>query len=147
VSDVTLGWTKEDAPRWDADKQRLFTTEALAAVGMEAPQAGYAIADEWWRVTNDGGDVVGYGWLDTEWGNAQIALLVGDGHRGRGIGDFILRRLEEEARARGLNYIYNVVPDGHPNRAWMTQWLLLHGFLASPHGDLRRQVSIGAPAS
>src|SRR5438046_780093 len=67
VSDVMLGWTKEDAPRWDADKQRLFTTEALAAVGMEAPQAGYAIADEWWRVTNDGGDVVGYGWLDAEW--------------------------------------------------------------------------------
>jgi len=104
-----LGWTKEDAPRWDADKQRLFTTEALAAVGMEAPQAGYAIADEWWQVTNDGGDVVGYGWLDTEWGNAQIALLVGDGHRGRGIGDFILRQL---ASRRGPVYARRCVRRG-----------------------------------
>jgi hypothetical protein len=29
----------------------------------------------------------------------------------RGVGDFILEHLEDEAAARGLNYSYNVVPD------------------------------------
>ena len=30
---MTLHWTKEDDPRWDAAKQRLFGPEDLAAVG------------------------------------------------------------------------------------------------------------------
>src|SRR3984893_10482567 len=48
-ADMTLTWTKEAAPRWDADKQRR------------------------WRVT-DGDDVAGYGWLDTECGDARITF-------------------------------------------------------------------------
>jgi N-acetylglutamate synthase-like GNAT family acetyltransferase len=60
--------------------------------------------------------------------------------RGGGAGEFIVNRLEAEAAARGLNYIYNVVPAGHPDPQWMTYWLTLHGFYPSPHGDLRRQV-------
>ena len=67
-------WTKENRPRWDADKDGLFTDADLAAVGFgERPAVGDAIADEWWvvRVADDGG-VAGYGWLDSEWGDAQI---------------------------------------------------------------------------
>jgi GNAT superfamily N-acetyltransferase len=137
---VTLHWTKENAPRWDADKQRLFGADGLAAVGLDEPAAGAALADEWWRVTDDGGGVVGYGWLDSEWGDAEITFLVGSGNRGHGVGAFILDRLEAEAAARGLNYIYNVVPASHPDRAWMTHWLTLHGFFPSGSGELRRQV-------
>jgi GNAT superfamily N-acetyltransferase len=133
-------WTKETRPRWDADKQAAFDTVALASVGMQAPASGAAIADEWWRVADDAGNLVGYGWLDSEWGDAQIAFLVVPLARGGGAGEFILNRLEAEAAARGLNYIYNVVPAGHPDPQWMTYWLTLHGFYPSPLGDLRRQV-------
>jgi N-acetylglutamate synthase-like GNAT family acetyltransferase len=137
---VSLHWTKEDAPRWDADKQRLFGADELAAVGFDEPATGAALADEWWQVTDDDGSVLGYGWLDSEWGDAEITFVVGSGNRGRGVGAFILDRLEAEAAERGLNYIYNVVPDSHPNRAWMTHWLTLHGFFPSASGELRRQV-------
>ena len=34
---MALHWIREDAPRWDADKQRLFGPEELAAVGYEPP--------------------------------------------------------------------------------------------------------------
>jgi hypothetical protein len=34
---MTLTWTKEASPRWDADKQRLFGPAELAAVGLAAP--------------------------------------------------------------------------------------------------------------
>ena len=37
---MTLHWTKEDDPRWDADKQRLFGPEDLAAVDLDPPSAG-----------------------------------------------------------------------------------------------------------
>jgi hypothetical protein len=37
---VTLHWAKEDAPRWDADKQRLLGPAELAAVGLTPPAAG-----------------------------------------------------------------------------------------------------------
>ncbi len=143
-----MGWTwvKEATPVWDADKQRLFGPPDLAAVGMAPPDPGQALADEWWRVVDDRGDVVGYGWLDTEWGDAQITFLVAADRRGLGVGEYVLDRLEDEAAARGVNYIYNVVPASHPDPAWMTYWLELHGFYPGT-GDLRRQVRARRPSS
>lgn len=142
-----LRWQKEDLPRWDDDKQRLFDDDALLSVGMDRPAPGVALPDEWWRVTGDDGAVVGYGWLDSEWGDAQITFFADPARRGAGIGAFILDRLEHEARKRGLNYIYNVVPDSHPDRAWMTAWLEQHGLHESAQGDLRRRVgAVRSPA-
>src|SRR5208337_908633 len=104
---MALTWTKENSPRWDADKQRVLGPAELAAASPGEP-----VANEWWRVT-DSGEVAGYGWLDSEWGDARITFVVAPGRRGRGVGAFILEHLEDEAAARGLNYIYNVVPDTH----------------------------------
>ncbi len=59
---MTLHWTKEDDPRWDADKQRLFGPDDLAAVDLDPPAAGAPVADEWWQVTGDDGQVAGV-WL------------------------------------------------------------------------------------
>ncbi|GAB2479969.1 benzoate-CoA ligase family protein [Jatrophihabitans fulvus] len=139
-----LHWRKEEIPRWDDAKQRLFGDAELASVGMTRPGSGDVVANEWWQVTDDAGTVLGYGWLDSEWGDAQISFLVAPAHRGAGIGEFVVGRLEAEAAARGLNYVYNRVPDGHPDAAWMTDWLVSHGFSGSPDGTLRRRV--GAPA-
>jgi GNAT superfamily N-acetyltransferase len=134
-----LGWTRENTPRWDADKRRLFGPGELAATGLSAPAPDAPVADEWWRVTGDSGQVVGYGWLDSEWGNAEITFLVAACHRGAGIGGYIVDRLEAEAAARGFNYIYNVVPPASPHRDWVTAWLLQRGFTPGD-GDLRRRV-------
>jgi GNAT superfamily N-acetyltransferase len=108
-------------------------------VGFAAPAPDEPMADEWWRVSDDDGTVVGYAWLDSEWGDAEITFLVDPARRGAGIGGFIVNQLEAEAAARGLNYIYNVVPRSHPDPVWMTGWLLGHGF-GNGHGDLRRRV-------
>ncbi len=135
-----MEWIKEDLPRWDADKQRMFDDPALLSVGMDRPGDGAPLADEWWHVVGDDGVIAGYGWLDSEWGDAQITFFVDPARRGDGIGEFVLDHLEDEARKRGLNYIYNVVPDTHPDRAWMTEWLASHGLEESAHGDLRRRV-------
>jgi GNAT superfamily N-acetyltransferase len=144
---MNLSWHKDDDPRWDADRQRLFGPSELASVGLSRPDDGAAVADEWWRVTDDAGELVGYGWLDSEWGDAQISFLVAPAHRGRGVGAFIVARLEDEARRRGLNYIYNVVPDSHPDRRWMTHWLSLHGFRDGGRGELRRAIASTRPGA
>jgi N-acetylglutamate synthase-like GNAT family acetyltransferase len=70
--------------------------------------------------------------------------MVAPGRRGRGAGAFILERLEDEAAARGLNYIYNVVPDTHADGPWIRNWLSTHGFHEASRGQLRRQVIASA---
>jgi GNAT superfamily N-acetyltransferase len=134
-----LAWIREDGPRWDADKRRLFGPAELAATAFTPPEPGAPVADEWWHVGDSSGEVVGYGWLDTEWGDAEVTFLVAAGRRGEGIGEFIVDHLEAEAAARGLNYIYNVVPATNPDPAWITAWLVARGFVAGD-GDLRRRV-------
>ena len=140
-----LTWIREDGPRWDADKQRLFGPAELAATALTPPEPGAPVADEWWHVTDSSGAVVGYGWLDTEWGDAEVTFLVAAGRRGAGIGEFIVDHLEAEAAARGLNYIYNVVPATSPDPAWITAWLVARGFVAGD-GDLRRRVRERTPS-
>ena len=66
-------------------------------------------------------------------------MLFRSARRGAGIGAFILDRLEEEAAARGLNYIYNVISATHPDPDWIAHWLTSHGFVPGT-GDLRRRV-------
>lgn len=134
-----LRWIKEDAPHWDADKQRIFGPSELAATGLTRPADGAPVADEWWHVADESGEIVGYGWLDTEWGDAEVTFIVAAGRRGQGIGEFIVDRLVAEAAARGLNYIYNVVPATSPNPGWVTAWLIEHDFVTGD-GDLRRRV-------
>ena len=137
-----LQWIREDAPRWDADKQRMFGPTEIAATALTPPDPGAPVADEWWRVADAAGAIVGYGWLDSEWGDAEVTFLVAPGRRGEGIGEFIIDHLEAEAAARGLNYIYNVVPATSPDPEWVTAWLVRRGFVAGD-GDLRRRVREG----
>ena len=35
---MTLTWTKENSPRWDADKQRVLGPAELAAAGLARPR-------------------------------------------------------------------------------------------------------------
>ena len=90
--------------------------------------------------TEDGA-VVGYGWMDATWGDAEILLVVDPARQKRGAGGFILENLEREAARHGLNYMYNVVPPTHPDREGITKWLSSRGFVRS-HDDesLRRRV-------
>lgn len=138
MSDMT--WVREDTPRWDGAKQRLFGPAELASVGLAQPAPDSVLADEWWRVADPSGAVVGYGWLDAEWGDAEIRFVVAPDRRGERIGEFIVDRLEREAAARGLNYIYNSVPATHPDRDWMSEWLVAHGFQSRRGTELRRRV-------
>ena len=101
--------------------------------------AGDLAPGEWFRV-EDGGTVVGYGWMDCTWGDAEILLAVDPAARGRGVGTFILDRLEEEAASRGLNYLYNSVRPGHPERESVTRWLTARRFAPAGDGLLKRRV-------
>ena len=134
-----LTWVKDDDPRWDADRERVFATVPEGVFRAEARTAGERLSSDWWRV-QDGDRVVGYGWLDDVWGDAEILLAVEEGARGSGVGAFALARLEEEAAARGLNYVMNVVRDTHPEAAAVTAWFQAHGFSGTDDGRLRKRV-------
>jgi N-acetylglutamate synthase-like GNAT family acetyltransferase len=134
-----LRWVHEDDPRWDADRERIFATVPEGVFVTASRRPGERLSSDWWRVERDGA-VVGYGWLDDVWGDAEVLLAVDAGERGAGVGGFVLRHLEEEAAARGLNYVLNVVRDTHPERASVTAWLERQGFTAAEDGRLRKRV-------
>ena len=113
---MSYHWHKEESPRWDADKQRIFGAAELAAAGCPPRRRARRSRTSGGGSLDDSGTVVGYGWLDSEWGDAQISFLVSGGRAGRGHRRFVVDRLEDEARRRGFNYIYNVVPASHPDR-------------------------------
>jgi N-acetylglutamate synthase-like GNAT family acetyltransferase len=134
-----LTWVRDDDPRWDADRERVFATVPDGVFRAEARTAGERLSSDWWRVEADG-RVVGYGWLDDVWGDAEILLAVEQSARGTGAGAFALAHLEAEAATRGLNYVVNVVRDTHPDRAAVTAWFLAHGFTGTDDGRLRKRV-------
>jgi N-acetylglutamate synthase-like GNAT family acetyltransferase len=138
-----LTWVKDDDPRWDADRERVFATVPDGVFRAEARTPGERLSSDWWRV-EDGGRVIGYGWLDDVWGDAEILLAVDEGSRGTGAGAFALSRLEQEAAARGLNYVVNVVRDTHPERVAVTEWFVAHGFAGTDDGRLRKRVGDGS---
>ena len=87
--------------------------------------------------------MLGYGWMDCTWGDAEILLAVRAENGGRGVGTFILDRLEEEAATRGVNYLYNVVRPTHPERENVTRWLQGRRFEPSHDDDrLMRRVPV-----
>ena len=135
---MPLTWTHESPARWDADKQRIVGDAPPGVFSIGPFRTGDVLAGDWWRV-EDAGRVVGYGWMDYSWGDAEVLLAVDPAARRSGAGTFILDRLEEEAAGRGINYLYNVVPDAHPDRAGLESWLRRRGFAPSQEGGLLKR--------
>ncbi|MDQ0376030.1 GNAT family N-acetyltransferase [Amycolatopsis thermophila] len=135
---MALTWVKEESPRWDAAKRAAFG-DRPEVFGLE-PRDGQLLADEWWAA-RDGDEVVGWGRLDSAWGDAEILVVVRPERRGRGVGAFVLEHLEREAAREGLNYVYNSVRTTEPGDA--AGWLRRHGFTENPPGQLRKRVRAG----
>jgi N-acetylglutamate synthase-like GNAT family acetyltransferase len=117
----------------------VFATVPAGVFRTASRTPGERLESDWWRVERDG-RVLGYGWLDDVWGDAEILLAVEQDARGGGVGGFVLQHLEREAAARGLNYVVNVVRETHPQREQVTAWFLAHGFTGTDDGRLRKQV-------
>jgi N-acetylglutamate synthase-like GNAT family acetyltransferase len=133
-----LTWHRESSPRWDADKARIVGGAPEGVFAVASSTAGAVLPGDWWRADLDG-RVVGYGWMDHSWGDAEVLLAVDPVGQSSGVGTFILDRLDDEAAARGINYLYNVVPDAHPDPASLRRWLQRRGFAASQEGGLLRR--------
>lgn len=145
---VDLAWVREESPTWDADKQRVIGGAPDGAFLLSFGE-GDALPGEWWAV-RDGSDTVGYGRLDIGWGgDAEILLAVDPERQERGIGSYLLDHLEQEAAARDINYVYNVIRE-HERRDLVHDWLVVRGFRGAVDGDLRKRVvrrTVNAPAS
>lgn len=135
-------WIRENPALWDAGKARIVGGAPEGIFELPPRAEGELVAGEWWRVEEDG-RAVGYGWMDTVWGDAEILLAVDPAARGRGVGSFVLERLEAEAAARGLNYLYNVVRPTHPDHDAVVAWLEARGFERRRDGRLVKRVGGG----
>ena len=139
-------WIREPSACWDANKQRIIAGARPGVFDTRYRECchGDPVPGDWWRVEDAQADrVVGYGWLDVVWGDAEILLATDPELRGRGIGSFILSQLDREASLRGLGYIYNTVRPTHPDEHAVKAWLTSRGFQEKEDGRLVRRVGIG----
>ncbi len=133
-------WIHENPAYWDDAKAAIVGAADPGIFDLGARAIGDVVPGEWWRLERDG-EVVAYGWMDVNWGDAEILLAVAPGARGQGLGTNVLDRLEDEARARGLNYLFNAVRPGHPDREGVTRWLTARRFAPADDGVLKRSVA------
>lgn len=138
---MSFEWIAENPPYWDADKARLVgdAPQGIFDTRYSMLKPGDLVPGTWFRA-EETGNVVGYGWLDVNWGDAEILLATTGDARGRGVGTFILDQLEREAHRRGLNYLYNLVRPTHPEADTVTAWLQKRGFSPDADGRLQRPV-------
>ena len=74
---MALRYVHEPSARWDADKARLVggAPEQTFSKGWHKARAGgELLPGDWWRI-EDEGETVGYGWMDVNWGDAEILLV------------------------------------------------------------------------
>ena len=124
-----LSWVREDDPVWDADKRRVIGGAPDGAFVIPF-RDGEPVPGEWWSVREEGedGQILAYARLDIGWGgDAQILLAVDPARQEEGVGSFVLARLEDEAAARGINYVYNTIRE-HEQRDLVHDWLVVRGF-------------------
>ncbi|MBL4685195.1 MAG: GNAT family N-acetyltransferase [Nannocystaceae bacterium] len=138
---MELRWIHESPAIWDVGKARIVGsagTDVFEPSLIDRPE-GALVPSDWWRVEADG-KTVAYGWMDITWGDAEMGLAVEPDHQRKGVGTFVLDRLEEEAAVRGVHYLYNVVRASHPQQQDITQWLEARRFTSSQDGKLLRAV-------
>ena len=86
---MPLSWIHEETPRWDDAKSTIVGGSPEGALPPRAFAAGDLAPGEWFRV-EENGRVVGYGWMDCIWGDAEVLLAVDPSRQRCGIGGFIL---------------------------------------------------------
>lgn len=145
-SAVELTWRKDQGARWDADKARIVGGAPAGALDMRY-DADQRLPGDWWSALR-GDSVVGVGWLDATWGgDAEIGAAVAQDGQNTGVGTFVMQQLEREAAARGMNYVYNVVRETHPDRERVHDWLLNLGYRGSEHDGALRKRAEAAPTA
>ena len=149
---MTLQWQRIERPTWTGDLERIVGS-AEPGVFELAYRPGENLPGDWWQASDDtGGGALGFGWMDVGWGEAEILLAVDPAERGRGVGSFVLGRLEQEAVRRGLNYVFNTVAATHPSHDEVHDWLGVRGYrgrdddralrkLVSPDGDRQSEAA------
>jgi N-acetylglutamate synthase-like GNAT family acetyltransferase len=130
-----LLWIRELPAHMDEHKLTVLRSAGEGVFHAARSPRHALLPGDWWRVT-DGKKIVGYGWMDTSWGDAEILLAVDPESKRAGVGAFILERLETEARERGLNRLYNVIPTKHPEPEKLKAWLVKRGFTPVGEGGL-----------
>ena len=125
---MALMWTAEHPPRWDESKSRILGASPPGVFRYDGMTLGALVPGEWWRVEDEEGGVLGYGWMDVTWGWAPVLLAVAPEAREKGVGSFVIEQLVQEGARRGLHYVFNVIPDAHPDPEGLAMWLESRGF-------------------
>jgi hypothetical protein len=148
ASSYSFDWIEDDDPRWDGDREEVFSTvsEDLFPSSFRVP--GRRLPGTWWRL-KDGATSVAHGWLHIVSGRAVALLAVDEASMLSGASGFGVIQLGREASGRGFGRVLEMRRRRHPQCAAVTVWILgregvrLHG-ADGGHATSRRDGTPGA---
>ncbi|WP_158231574.1 GNAT family N-acetyltransferase [Sporosarcina sp. P18a] len=115
---------------WDTEKENIFAEIAEGTFeDLSNLELGTPLYQEWWKLIDENGRILGYGWVSYRNDDFEISLVVDTKHQGVGLGSFIMDKLEAIAVEKGFNEIVAIVKNTNPNSEVMIKWLFKKGYV------------------
>ncbi|GEM_PF-5388488 len=140
-------WIKEDKAIWNENKARIIGSN-IGSFFLDFPVQSDILPGEWFNLTDENGEIVGYGWINVSEGDAEISVAIDGKYQGRGYGSQIIDNLYREVESLGFEEIIVVVRQENPNASDVVKWAYKNGYVAEWPGlngleDLRLEAASG----
>lgn len=120
---IIMQFIQDTEAKWNDEKKVIFDevesgTFDFYEVALNAP-----LPFEWWKIIDDNGITMGFGWINFEENDFEISFVVKNEFRKNSVGSIIVKELEELAIQRGVSHVLAIVKSSNPNSSKMIKWL------------------------
>jgi GNAT superfamily N-acetyltransferase len=122
-----MDFLKENEPIWDLGKERIIRQSPQGTFDLHTVIGG-SLGQEWYKLINDGGVTVAFGWLDIRGDRIEVSLAVDQAYSKLGYGSLIINEMELRAKEMGFNLLAAIVKVTNPSSLRMIKWLYQKGY-------------------
>lgn len=132
-------------PQWNGDIKGILESIEKDVIDISELQENQELHQEWWKLSDDNDETIGFGWIDTSNGDVEISLVIKKEYRQNkdiGAGSFILSLLEKKVLDNGYERVCVRVKWTNPNRDKVIEWFYNKGYRSNFCKTLRGHIEM-----